>query len=688
MTKRQTVVWHLPYAVIGGVETLYATILKYIDREKFSHTITCPVGISKWAIGKYKNLAKIRTYETFEDLARTLDSICPNVIMGTHGSTLYKALEGCKRTYPVIEIVHGSHLWCEHNTYMPKTWTKHIVCVSNSARKVYERSKTVDLPNTVIINGVDTDIFNPKKPLARQPKTLAYFGRFLESDKHITKIIQAFKSLGDHHARLHLIGGTPEETVRLKHFVRSLKVTALVKFFGHTDSPERLYKYIDIATVRSEAEGYCNSAAEALATGTPLVCYNFGGILDHVPAGAIAIAHTQAEYAKLLRDVHRDYPLRKKMRKIGLEFVAKEGNARVMGEKYSLLLEEFLSGKTPLIKVASPKKEVIRKPKEIVIPHIGKVTVSHERPTVGVFNPHWHGIATATEACTDEHVHWNANPQIMIKNIIRHKPRAVLFSGMCPGFDKAITGLKRQSPGTRIFAYYHGGISHYSFAKGLFGQGERNAFQLMLGIHKDGVIEKIAVSSPGLSDVLNANGYKTAFCGNIRELEEIEPVNLLPGFHIGNWNRHHDHKHTTIGVGAGQIINGSVTHCLSGHPIVPGLDYTRVKAYSEMPQEKLFQLYRQMNVNVQMSFIETFNISVMEMWAAGRPVIISPSNYVLVEGNALLESYIPKDPTNPRELAALITKANDNAEILIEAQFQQLNKLNEDSKQRWEMFFL
>ena len=72
--KKQRVIWHLPYAVIGGVETLYATILKYVDRGQYEHIVTCPNTISAWVSKKYRNLAKVRTFELPEDLAITLDS--------------------------------------------------------------------------------------------------------------------------------------------------------------------------------------------------------------------------------------------------------------------------------------------------------------------------------------------------------------------------------------------------------------------------------------------------------------------------------------------------------------------------------------------------------------------------------------------------------------------------------------
>lgn len=681
MKKR--IVWHLPYAMIGGVETLYATILKYIDSDKYEHFITCHTQIQQWVKDKFRRKAIVRTFINESSLAMELKSIDPHLIMGTHGRSLYESLSMLDKKYPVVEIVHGSHIWSEHNVYMPKDWTQHVICVSNSAERIFRENTPVEKDTSVIINGIDTELFFPAKPLQKQSKSIGYLGRFLESDKHIKKIIKAFKSLGDYKARLYLIGGTPQEVVHLKHFARSLKMSTLVKISPHTSTPEKFYRNLDVFTVRSEAEGYCNSAAEALATGTPCVCYNFGGILEHVPRGTIAVANTQQEYAKLLAEVHRNYDLRKKMRQMGIDFIQKEGNAKTMVRRYEHLIDAVLGKKS----ISIPKPVEKKVPVKNINIEGTPSSVQHERPVVGLCNLSWHGIHTATKNVCDDVVGWHKDPQMMVKKIIKKNPRAVLFSGMCPGFDKVAYLLHRQHPKFPLYVYYHGGLSHYSFRSGIFGAGESAAFQKILMLHKEGVFRKIAVSYPGLAETLRDSGYDAHFCGNIMPKNPIPEARPLNGFHIGAWNRHLDHKHTSISIAVANLARATL-HCLNGYPEIPGIHPKDIRTYSDMPQAALYEKYTQMTVNLQMSFIETFNISVLEMWSVGAPVLLGSGNYVLVKDNPLLEKmcYV-KDQTNPLAIAKQAEKIKFNRQQVVDAQYKQLDALNKEVSSRWEQFF-
>lgn len=657
----QKIIWHLPFGMIGGTETLYATILKYIG--SYENYITCHESILTWCQEKFEGRAKVRTFTDYNSLATVIDKIKPNLIIGTHGKTLYKALECTKSEYPIIEVVHGSHVWSEHNVNMPKNWTQHVVCVSKSAERTYLANTKENIPTSVIINGVDTEIFQRVQGIRVEAKTIGYIGRFMETDKHITKILDAVKDI--HGARVHLVGGNETEIIRLKHHARFLKMNDRVNLAGHTDRPENHYEHLDLFTVRSEAEGYCNSAAEAMACGVPMVCFNFGGIIEHAPAGAIAVANNQSEYVKKLKEVYNDYDLRSKMVETAYEFITHEGNALVMVEKYRELISKVLSIEKSILPRNFAVKSVIK------------------RPVVGVCNLSWQGIATATKSVCDVVMGPKKMVGETVKEILSQEPRAVLLSGWCPGFKDIAKMLQGK---VSVYAYYHGGPSHYSFQRGLFGKEESAAFQEIIDLVKLGVIKKIAVSSPGFAEVLKSCGIPAEFCGNLLETHRERIGNPLGGIHIGNWNRHHDHKHTTIGLAATQLIKDAEVHCLRGAPRVPGLT-VKVNEYPEMVQHQLEEKYSQMTVNLQMSFIETFNISVMEMWSCGRPVVLGPGNFEMVKDSDLLDHVMCWDHTNPVALAKTIKHCIAVADHIIPLQFARLKRLNTESGERWARFF-
>lgn len=680
MTKKK-IIWHLPYAIVGGVETSYATILKYIDTEKYQHIVTCNHAISSWCKANFPRHVSVWGYSDELSLGTHLQSINPNLIFGTHGGVLYQALAAKDIQCPVVEIVHGSHIWAEHNVFMPKGWTKEIVAVSNSALKVYEQHSDNKLQNSVIINGVDTEVFYPQAPFATSPKIFGYTGRFLECDKHIKKLIKGFKSIGDFRTRLHLVGGTNQEIITLKHFTRGLGIEGLVKFFPHTNRPEAHLKSMHIFTVRSEAEGYCNSVAEALACGIPSVCYNFGGILDHVPHGTILVGENQVEYAQALREIYKNKSLRLEMRNKGLQFIQKEGNAKLTASRYEQVIDRNC---TAPVFIPAPTNFVTKKI------HFSDDTVQVNKtvtnPTVGVCNIHWHGIAAATRSISDEVVSWHRDPQMIVNNILRHKPGRVVFSGMCPGFDVAIRKLRKSQPELPIFVYYHGGVSHYSFKGGLFGQGEQLAFQSIIDLHKEGYIDRIAVSSPGLESYLSSISCVAKFCGNKFEAKDSPKSTPREGIHIGSWNRPHDHKHTSMGYALATMMGGTL-HCVNGTPKIPGAT-NQVINYGELPKNVLFKMYQEMSVNLQLSFIETFNISVLEMWACGGIAVVGPGNYVLVKDNDfLLKNCFILDHTNPEVLYYKVKNLLklDREEVL-GTQKEHLDKLNKQSTERWEKF--
>jgi len=677
---KKRVLWHLPFAMIGGVETLYKTILKYIDYENYDHYVTCHVDIYDWVREQYPSLAHVNKFFGPLDLSREIESISPDLIIGTHGLTLYSALDICEKQYPVVEVVHGSHIWSEHNVHMPKKYTKHIVAVSKSAEEVYLKNSSFNIDTSIILNGVDTEIFHPRRAFRSTAQNFAYFGRFLESDKKITKIIQAFRSLGSQHANLYLIGGTNQEIIGLKRYAQKLKLGSSIKFFGHTPRPELFYKDIDIVTVRSEAEGYCNVVAEAMASGVPVVAYNFGGILRHLSPDTVLVANSQKEYALHLSKIYRDAKLRDEMIVKGFKFIKTKGNAKIMANNYEKLFQDIL-GHDIIVRNTDHKIEM---------PVVGHVSVIKSNPTVGVANPHWHGIYTSTCNCCDVVVPWHNNPSVLAKNIVRYKPRHILFSGGCPGFIDTAKKLRKKYPQYPVSCFYHGGASHFSFAGGIFGKGERDALTEMISAHKAGIYEKIAVASPGLAEVGQKMGIKLVFTGNVLKNMPTRRKNLLKQefINIGNFNRHLDHKHTSIGLAASMLIPNARIHMLNCNYRLPFVDYSKVQFHDEMPQERLYDLYQEMHVCLQMSFIETFNVSVLEMWGHGVPVILGPGNYIFCKHNDLLAEYVyVHDHTNPVEVAGKIKLCAANRDKVVELQDQALEILNQEAITRWQEFF-
>ncbi len=145
----------------------------------------------------------------------------------------------------------------------------------------------------IILNFVDTDIFNPKnsgKELRKKygnDKTLILYPRNFGYGRGGLHIIDAIEKLVKKHPDILLLmtGDGPEKPLaELK--VKNHHLEKNVKFIGHKNhfkEMPNLYAAVDIVTIpTTSVEGTSLSCLEAMATAKPVVVTNVGGLPDIV----------------------------------------------------------------------------------------------------------------------------------------------------------------------------------------------------------------------------------------------------------------------------------------------------------------------------------------------------------------------------------------------------------------------
>ena len=166
-----------------------------------------------------------------------------------------------------------------------------VVCSTYLREQFAPKSASIAGKASVIFNGVNTRLFNPREEL-REPKTIFFVGKVIP-DKGVLQLVQAYREVlkADPDAKLVIAGatgfGTHEETPYVRQ-VRELVESihrhhgGQIEFAGYLHHDRELPGWFQRATVFScpslfqEPFGLVN--AEAMACATPVVATNRGGV--------------------------------------------------------------------------------------------------------------------------------------------------------------------------------------------------------------------------------------------------------------------------------------------------------------------------------------------------------------------------------------------------------------------------
>ncbi len=181
-----------------------------------------------------------------------------------------------------------------------------MISVSSSAKNFAEYFARIDR-HVVIPNGVDTERFRPvDKYLARErmgleyDKIVLYVGR-LAPKKGVHTLIKAMKGIDAH---LLIAGEGPMEKF-LKSYARSIKANN-ISFLGYVsdDKLPLLYSAADLFVLPSiGGESFGMVLIEALASGTPVIGTEVGGIPEVLMHGRLGMMVPPGDWKKLKESI-------------------------------------------------------------------------------------------------------------------------------------------------------------------------------------------------------------------------------------------------------------------------------------------------------------------------------------------------------------------------------------------------
>lgn len=195
---------------------------------------------------------------------------------------------------PLVHTMHGTDvnlLGLDPAFRSVTTWALlQAAATTVVSRFLAGAAKTVyGIHSQVIYNAVDIDRFFPRPELRARyvgpGEALLVHASNFRPIKRVPDIIRAFSNIVKNiPARLLLLGDGPEKPAAERE-AALLGVTDRVRFLPATRHPEQLISAADLFLLHSQEESFGLAAAEALASGVPVVAAKVGGLCEVIKSG-------------------------------------------------------------------------------------------------------------------------------------------------------------------------------------------------------------------------------------------------------------------------------------------------------------------------------------------------------------------------------------------------------------------
>jgi glycosyltransferase involved in cell wall biosynthesis len=301
MLKKIIVLHILPNLNRGGAERVCVDILKNLDREKFSpilllfkengagQEMKLELNQANVPIFAIKKLALIDPLN-FGKIIATIKQVQPDIIHTHLGGDIYGRLAGKILKIPIIVSTEHNLNRSERKkaTWLKKitaNWADKIFAVSEAVREdAILRYKLNPEKITVLYNGIDTNLFNPRNALNGSARTdnskrliIGALGR-LSPQKGFISLVEATAKTKNKNYLLE-IAGEGELEGELKKRIKTLELINRVQLVGRVDSKAFLSK-IDIFIFSSLWEGLGLAILEASAMRKPIIASQIGGVRE------------------------------------------------------------------------------------------------------------------------------------------------------------------------------------------------------------------------------------------------------------------------------------------------------------------------------------------------------------------------------------------------------------------------
>lgn len=370
----------VPNLAVGGAERVILNIAKTVNRKNYCfHIIPTMPSDHTWhkqyseyfentIIPVKRASGQFLLNKYFYELIRRLNIDTILISNSTRGYRFLPQIKSKFSYLKTIDILHaeknvGTTIGLKESTpYLDKR-----VCISNhiknymlrNYKKLGVRAEYAERL-VVIHNGIDLKKYNPKAQargkfkaqfnIPKNTKIISFVGRF-DPVKNTLLFVEIAKKLiekvKDHKLKFVMAGEGPE-LQKTKNVVNKQNLQDYFVFTGAIDNVPALLADTYLLLITSKCEGIPLAALEAMATGTPVVSTNVGGISELIknnvngflvdPKNNLIEQFTNNTLEFLSGKINY-----KKLAKSARKTIVSEYSLEIIGAKYQKVFDELLA---------------------------------------------------------------------------------------------------------------------------------------------------------------------------------------------------------------------------------------------------------------------------------------------------------------------------------------------------------
>ena len=308
--------------ITGGAEMYFCKLENHLKDENMTFYSAAAAGEMYNQIHNKSNFIPLSLKNHLGNLKTLRKQVIQKGIDVIHANSLRMLLYSItikKITKREIKLVYTKHNVTILEKKIPflfkKVLNRHvdqIISVSNFEKENLQQLGVRKELIRTIYNGVDLDQFSFQPQQAQETFNIGILARLSKEKNHKLFLTIANELRNMEHFTFHIAGDGPESEFVEKE-IKKLKLSHKINVLGHASNPYEFICNMDLLLLTSFREVFPMVVLEAMATGTPIVSMDVGGIkeaiVDH-ETGILISHHSEKEFAEKIMMLHDNEDLR------------------------------------------------------------------------------------------------------------------------------------------------------------------------------------------------------------------------------------------------------------------------------------------------------------------------------------------------------------------------------------------